>query len=632
MKESKAGGWSEARISQRLLLFLAVTAAAAATQPSRSAAAFDFTPPRTLSDMSAFFPHVVVDSRDRATVVWEATSADGEFVLIQAVRLVSGVPTGPVQTLWSAPNVIYPEWCPCPRLAIDPQDRVTVVWQNFDGTSLGVQAVRLGTDGLPLGPVQTLSKSGEDAFDHRLAVDSGGVATVGWTVSGPINRVESTRLQPSGVHDLPKTLSETGVNSSMRDLAIDREGRATVVWDSELGVQSMRLGSDGAAGAVQTLSDEDAGAPRVVVDSQNRATVAWWRGSGIYDVQAVRLAADGTPGPIRTLSPESQETLDPVIAIDGHDRVTVAWEEFAGRGVNAVRLGADGVPGPVHLLSDPDRVAGQPQLATAPGGMTVVVWAHPVVGSIFPGSGECIEGPSFEPESDVVQAAFIGPDGVPGPVYPVSRLGEQSTGPAVAVDSRGRPTVAWTSFDGTYFCFSVEPRIQSSWGGEVIEPPSAGAPPPEGVSAPGTLRLGKRAFVRGGRIVIRGRCVGDRGVTCNGRLRLVARAFGDAPPRRDDRGRELRRTSARAVTLARKRFRLAAGKRCVLALRLSRPGQSLVLGRLDRDIRAKAEGPGVSRRIVSISAAWRPSKYPWRTSRAAISSQGSASNQLPGGE
>ncbi|HEX8690729.1 MAG TPA: hypothetical protein VF729_10855 [Solirubrobacterales bacterium] len=539
--------------------------------------------------MRAFFPHVVVDSQDRATVVWVATSADADLILIQAVRLVSGVPTGPVQTLWSAPNVINPEWCPCPRLAIDSQDRVTVVWQDFDGTSLFLQALQLGADGLPLGPAQTLSKPGEDAFDHRLAVDSKGIVTVGWTASEPINRVLSVRVHPSGTSDPEQTLSEPGVDSSMRDLAIDREGRATVVWDSDFGVQSVRLDANGAAGPVQTLSGDEAGAPRVAVDSQGRATVAWWRGSGIYDVQAVRLGADGAPGSIRTLSPDSQETLEPIVAIDGHDRVTVAWEDFAHR-VSAVRLGADGLPGPVHVLSDPDRVAGQPQLATASGGMSVVVWAHPVAGSIFPSPGECIEGASFEPESDVIQAAVIGAHGLPGPVYSLSRLGEQSTSPAVAVDSRGRPTVVWTSFDGTYFCADVETRIQSSWGAKAFDSWSPPPPPDEaGVpSGPAALKLGKRAFVRRGRLVIRGFCAGAPGTACKGRVRLKA--------------------PAGAVVVARGRFHLAAGKRRLLRLRLSGLGEKLVVRPRRRAIRLKAEGSGVESRIVSVTAARRGGK------------------------
>ena len=587
-----------------VLATFAFILAVSAVKPSEATAGFAFTPPRTLSEVSAPSPQVVLDHQDRATVVWQAVSPDGELVLIQAVRLSAGVPSGPVQTLSSAPNFGDPEGCPCPRLAVDPQGQVTVAWQAFDGTNRLVQAVQLGTDGSPAGPVQTLSKLGEDTADHRLAVDSEGRATVAWTVLGSISRVESVRLHPTGIHEEGQTLSEPGLRSWMRDLAIDRQGRATVLWESESGVQSVRLDSDGAVGAVQTLSEEDAEGPRVAVDSQDRATIAWWHGAAANnEVKALRIGADGTPGPVRTLSAEGQDALDPAIAVDRQDRVTVAWEDFAHHRVHAVRLDADGQPGPVRLLSDPDRLAGDPQLAAAPGGTAVVVWAHPAAGSMFPiptvmpGPGECLKG-AFEPESDLVQAAFIGADGVPGPVHSVSRLGEQSGDPALAVDSSGRPTVAWSSFDGTYFCSDVQTRVQSSWAEEEIEPSSTVSQPEEAgpPSSTGTLRLGKMALARRERLVIRGSCVGDRGTTCSGRLRLI---------RTHRSGRLRRDTLTGAMVVARGRFHLPAGKRRTVLLHLSGPGKRLVMRAGPGDIRVRAEGPSVRRRIVSITAARR---------------------------
>lgn len=586
-------------------LMVLVAFAFLAVPADRVIADFEFSPPRTLSDRGTR-PGVIVDSRDRATVVWASE------VGIEAVRLDADGNPGPVRTLASLPDFGNPKGCRCPRLAVDDLDRVTVAWQAFDGTDLRIQAVQVGPDG-GLGTVRTLSAVGIDAWNQRLAIDSKGRVTVVWHLSGPMNQIQSVRLNPGGALEAVQTLSEPTVNSTHPKVAIDPHDRTTVVWDSDEGVQAIRLDADHTPGSIQTLSSvgEDAGPSRVVVDSQGRATVVWWRCCGIYEVKAVRLGTDGVPGPVLPLSPEDQNTLDPLIGIDPQDRVTVTWQTFASE-VYAVRLGADGVPGSVRLLSNPDRRAGEPQLAAGHDGRVVVAWAHPAVGGIIPAPGECLDGDGFEPGSDFVRAVFIGSDGAPGPVHPVSAMGEQSAGPAVALDSQSRPTVVWTSFDGTFFCSDVGPRIQLSRGIETVgaqppipadnEPPDrAHAAPPRSGTA---LRLGRRAVIRGKWGALFGACMGDQGAICAGAIRLVARPPFGAKGRPRSTGQSLNRMNDGLVMLRRGCYRLAAGKHRVLALRLTWHGRRLIDRIASRRTRFQAitEGNGVERRVVSLVA------------------------------
>ena len=432
------------------------------------------------------------------------------------------------------PNYGNPNWCPCPRLAIDAQNRVTVAWQSFDGDDLRIQATRLDADGTPE-PVQTLSAVDVDAYQQELAVDLADRVTVVWSLDTDAveNRVQSLQLGPDGTPGSVQTLSPLDTDAGRPVVAVDSQGRATVAWDGSDGIQVVRLAADGLPGTVHTVSPmgESAGLPRVVIDSQDRATVVWQRLGGIYEVKAVRLDASGAQGPVSTLSPTGINVLNPQIAIDPQDRVTVTWEDFDQR-VHAMRLGADGTAGPVYPLSAPDRLAGHPQVAAAPDGGAVVVWTHPPV-VFIPPFEECSEN-EFQPQSDVVEAVFIKPDGTPGPVRAISAVGQQSQEAHVAIDSRGNPTVTWESFDGSYFCPDTTLRVQASSGLDIVDvPPDVpdGKPPiskpelprvtPEGAT---TLRLGARAVVRGHRVAIRAVCVGDLSASCEGEVGLFSRA------------------------------------------------------------------------------------------------------------
>jgi hypothetical protein len=264
-----------------------------------------------------------------------------------------------------------------------------------------------------------------------------------------------------------------------------------------------------------------------------------------------------------------------------------------------MRLGADGTAGPIYPLSAPDRLAGHPQVAAAPDGGAVVVWAHPPV-VFIPPFEECSEN-EFQPQSDVVEAAFLNPDGTPGPVRAVSAVGQQSQEAHVAVDSQGRPTVAWDSFDGSYFCPDTTTRVQASSGLNIIDAPPdvpVDKPPVSKPVLPGvtdegaTLRLGARAVVRGRRVAIRAVCVGDSTATCKGEIGLFSRA-----PLSGKRTRP----RSRETLFSKGSYRLRGGDRRIVKLGISRFGQTLHAQSGPMTIMATARGRGVESRTVSIT-------------------------------
>lgn len=574
------------RLLQSAHLGVVVTALIAVGLPSIAQADFEFSPPIPLAGPPAAAPDLATDAEGHTTIVWQEGSEDGITRLIQAARLAPDGTLGSLQTLTSMTSG---PGCSCPKVVIDSQRRATVAWvAGVDPSDRDrMQAVQLGADGLPLGPVKTLSPTGEEASRHDLAVDSQGRATVVWRVGGPIARIESARLLPDGTAEPAQTISEPGVDSTAPSVAIGQEDRAAMAWDSTDGLQLIRISAGGSPGSVQTVlpPEASAGVPQIVVDSQDRTTLAYWRSSG-FEAKAVRVEPDGTVGPIVNLSAEGEKTLVPLVAIDSTDRITAVWESFSGQ-IKTARIEADGTVGPMRLVSDPDlHRAGEPQLAMGPGGKAVVIWAHSPPTFIEPlPAPECEEG--FEPQSDVVQAAFIGADGLPGPIHSISRFGEQSIIPAVAADPSGRVTVVWHSFDGTYFCSDVDVRLQMGWGpwSEINEPPpedigpvEAGEREPPGATA--STRLGKRATVRGRFLAVRGACRGAPGSSCESTIKLLA------PTKR---------------LIASGQFHLENGTKRTLRLRLSRHGRGLLARRSPRTVRATVEGVAVENGIVAIS-------------------------------
>ena len=247
-----------------------------------------------------------------------------------------------------------------------------------------------------------------------------------------------------------------------------------------------------------------------------------------------------------------------------------------------MQLDDEGIPGTVRTVSGKGR-AGEPQVAARPGGGAVVVWTHPGVVYALPPTGECLD-LQFDPESDVVEAAFLDPEGQTEQVSTVSPFGEQSLGANVATDPLGRPTVVWESFDGTYFCDDHNTRVQSSRGSEVADelPDPEPAPPvtPEPSPPPGEslLRLGGRAYVNGRHLFLSIRCPIGTGAPCDGEVKLVRRT----------------------LVLARGRCQLPAGGRRRIRLPLSRYGKALARRGSTGLVLTTGKGRGVKTGVVWV--------------------------------
>ncbi len=293
------------------------------------------------ADEDAFGPAVAIDSSDRATIVWR--QEDGTGTRIQSARLAADGTPDPVQTLSEETEAAFD-----PALAVDGSDRATIVWSGHDGSEYRVRSVRLAADGAPE-PIRTISPVGANGLEPEIAVAESGQATIAWEYAegvvvlplagGSPSAIQAVRLGSDGIPEgAVQTLSSSAAGNAFDPaVAVDVAGRATIAWDgatfgtldeSASRIREVRLAADGTPGSVQTLSATGAGAngAQVAIDDSGRATIAWDRRDGPRRrVQAVRLDAGGTAGQIQDVSTAAASGLTPHVAIGPASRATVAW-------------------------------------------------------------------------------------------------------------------------------------------------------------------------------------------------------------------------------------------------------------------------------------------------------------------
>ena len=233
-------------------------------------------------------PQVAVDSTDRAIVVWRRD------------RTTSRIQVGAIDTdgTPAETSTLSPDGVDAydPQLAVGPTGQATVVWQSNDGTHDRVQARRVAPDGTR-GSIRTLSRAGGDARQPQVAVDSTSEATVVWQrFDGIDQRVQSRTVDGDGMPGIIHTLSRTGGDAHQPQVGIDSTDRATVVWcrlfsADAARVETRSIAADGTRGTIQFLSapDGNAAGAELAIDSSDRATVVWNRfDDADYRVQATQ--------------------------------------------------------------------------------------------------------------------------------------------------------------------------------------------------------------------------------------------------------------------------------------------------------------------------------------------------------
>lgn len=339
-----------------------------------------------------------------------------------------------------------------PQIAIDPQDRATIVYEHNNY----VWAVKVQADGTASIPVQISEQSkpsAQVALYPEIVVDSQGISTVVWARIDPASGDsvgEFARLDVQGA--VIGAAQQFSSNTYQPELAIDAQDRVTVVWGDFGTIRAMRIASNGGIGATIVLAPnqnlvggEVNGKHRIAVaaDAQGRVSVAWAAvdSSGTKVVVKGRtIAADGgTLGTIQEVSSSGLffiGAVDSAVAPDG--RVSVIWHQTivrSGDGQIFMRtLDPNGVvtAAPVRLNSLGGN-ASTPRIEVDGFGRWLAVWATR-------GSTD------LRQETRLIDAS-----GNLGTITPQSQAGAYSNRAEVKADSCGRWVMQWeSSSDGTF--------------------------------------------------------------------------------------------------------------------------------------------------------------------------------------
>jgi hypothetical protein len=375
-------------------------------------------------------PQVVLDSEGNATAVWDRWNGT-DTVVESAYR--------PAGEGWEAPvDLSEPELtgeivpgandAESPRIVVDRNGNVTVLWERYAGTKTVLQSVDRPFGGSWTAPVEIGEVNLGPAPEPWIAVDWEGRETAVWTDSGVIEAAFRPYL---GEWESPVPLS--GSESFVPQAAMDARGDATAVWmhfdGSHYVVESAYRPEAGGWESPTLVSQpgEEGGDPHVALDAKGDSLVAW-RGEDEGD-EFVRAAYRpvgepwGQPTDVSSAGEQVQELRD---AVDPDGNAIVAWADSTGghETVRAAYKPAGGTWGTPAGLSADGGNAFPSDVVFDTSGNAAVVWER------------------SDGSSNVVQAAYKPAGEEWEPTIDLSEEGKQGMNAVIVLDAPGDATAA----------------------------------------------------------------------------------------------------------------------------------------------------------------------------------------------
>lgn len=233
-------------------------------------------------------PSIGVAGDGTVTVAWEIATRDGSFV-IQARRRAPGGSWGPIQglsTRGAQSNDV--------KVAASATGEVTVIWaRETDAASAtsggsGVIQARTQTAGSTTwGPITNLSRRGTHASDPQVAIAPDGTVTTVWEWASDAlaqQKVTQSRTRPPGGAWGPvQVLSRRGQDVDDPVLVVAADGTATAAWKRSYGTAGVRVqartrpAGSTAWGTARWLSGArgEADEPRLTVAPSGVVTAVW---------------------------------------------------------------------------------------------------------------------------------------------------------------------------------------------------------------------------------------------------------------------------------------------------------------------------------------------------------------------
>jgi hypothetical protein len=225
----------------------------------------------------------------------------------------------------------------------------------------------------------TISTSGQDAFDQQIDMDPNGNIVAVWVENGVVQARSGT---VSGGWNT-SIVAISGAGSSDPQIQLDSSGNATALWVSNGVVQAAAQPVGGSwSTSPDTLSGSNASSPALVIDSSGNC-VALWLENGVVTsaTQLVGGSWSATPSAISASGVSAAQ-----VAIGSNGTIVAVWQ-----GVNnaiptiyAATYQVGGIWTAAEQISATGLYCGYPQVAVGASGEACAVWFnYDVVGTIY---------------------------------------------------------------------------------------------------------------------------------------------------------------------------------------------------------------------------------------------------------
>jgi hypothetical protein len=305
-----------------------------------AAAAFDLEPEANLSEsespssLNEVSPQALaVDAAGRAFVVWSEFAGEGDQPVPELVLRQRRLDGG-----WSSRVQLTPadgRYSSDAAVAAGPDGRVHVVWVDQGSGAFEVRVAVLDPEAGRLTAAETVSAPAQLMIEPAIAAGPGGELAVGWTAMEGMNYELRLRVRPAGGAFGPIEVVTAADRRASDQLALayGPDGRLHLAW-----------------------ADNRTGVRRI-----------------LYAVRAAgRLGAPVEVSP----DPGRGKQTRPVLAVEGRDRVAIAWQD-ARTGTDTVYLAQAGTGNAPRFgapLAVAKHLSRSPSLAALPGGGLAIGW------------------------------------------------------------------------------------------------------------------------------------------------------------------------------------------------------------------------------------------------------------------
>lgn len=280
-----------------------------------------------------------------------------------------------------------------PSIAVDTQGNLYVVWQDYTVGNSGLLYSTRSVGDANWSAPQSIPGTSATPGDPRIAVDHQGSLHVVWQDSiGGESGIFWALRSSDGSWSAPQKITGSSANSSAPDIAVDAQGNPQVVWKEELTHGNAGIMYATRSGETdwltQSISDNSGGSgfPSIAVDGEGNLHVVWQDSlqitGGYLDILYATKPSDGDWSPPLNISNSQRPSTRPRIAVDGENNPHVVWEETYDEYATDIRpqyntrSGGNWLAQPENIL--PSSTEGimfcHPDIAVDPAGKPQVVW------------------------------------------------------------------------------------------------------------------------------------------------------------------------------------------------------------------------------------------------------------------